>query len=366
MKAGIITFHQALNYGAVLQTYALQQALYELGVSNDVIDYSCEAIKKDYDGIIFPKCHRKKEYINAFSYYNKMQKRRKAFKKFLDSNISISEACDKGNIAQIENNYDCFISGSDQVFNDRCTNLDKAYFLDFVSNSKKKNSYAASFGFQQVPDGLEDTYKKLLGDFNNISVREEHGKKIVSELTGKEAIRNVDPTLILDPKHWMKLVKDNPSKEKYIFIYTVMDSKNTVPYAVELAKKKGYKIIFLHGTIDTGKEADYGYDIEHLYSVAPDEFLNYIYHADYVITNSFHGTVFSIVYKKKFMVDLQTWKYNKRSEELLQSLNIAGHTINDMNVDLIDEECDWAEVDKRLEIESARSKEYLADICRED
>jgi hypothetical protein len=359
MKVGIITFHRALNYGAVLQTYALQQILDEMGIESDVIDYECKTINDNYNGIIFSKCNRKKEYLNAVGYFVKTKNKRNNFDKFISESLQLSSKCNRQNIGSIETEYDCFITGSDQVFNDKCTGFDTTYFLDFVKNPLMRNSYAASFGFQQVPDALKGKYTELLNSFNNISVREEQGIKIVKELTGKKAVKNVDPTLALNSKQWEKKIKNNFRNDKYIFVYTVMDPVNLVQYAVELSHKTGFKVVYLHGNIETYSTSNSNGVVENIYSASPDDFLNYIYHAEYIITNSFHGTVFSIIYKKKFIVELEAWKYNKRAEELLKSLNINGHVLSDINLDTIDDNCDWDEIEKLLEVERLKTKDYL-------
>lgn len=363
MKAGIMTFHQALNYGAVLQTYALQQALGSIGADSDVIDYTCEKIKKGYDGIIFSRCSRRLEYRMCLHYYIRTKKRQRAFDSFAKRYLKLSRRCDKSNIAMMEDRYDCFITGSDQVFNDVCTDLDRNYFLDFVKDPKKKNSYAASFGFQEIPGQHVETYKTLLGDFGNLSVREEQGVRIVRELLGKRAERHVDPTLTLPPETWERMVAQRPLREKYIFIYTVQNPRKAYAYAEALAEKTGYKIVFLHGIIDTKPVSKEQRGAKHLYALSPDAFLNYIYHAEYVLTNSFHGTVFSIIYKKKFMVELEAWKYNHRAKELLDLAGLAGHDLKPMDISAIEREEDWDAVHERLRTESQRSMDYLESIC---
>lgn len=363
MKTGIITFHQALNYGAVLQTYALQKTLQKMGIECEVIDYSCERINEDYKAVALKKCKSKKDYLRTIPFFLRMSGRRKAFRKFVKKYLTLSEACDRQNIKLVGNKYDCLITGSDQVFNDKCTDLDYNYFLAFAEDNHKKNSYAASFGFQKVPEGKEKEYEELLSTFENISVREEKGIDIVRNVTGRQAIRNVDPTLILTAEDWKETVGDRPFSEKYIFMYTVMEPVQGFNFAKKLADEKGLKLIYLHGTIELREKAKNEPNVKHIYSLSPDEFITYVYHAEYVITNSFHGTVFSIIFKKKFAVELETgWSYNHRSEELVHLLGLEKRILNNGCNDDIDQVTDWKDVDLYLENESRRSNEYLRTI----
>lgn len=363
MKTGIITFHQALNYGAVLQTYALQKTIQNMGSDCEVIDYACKKINDDYKTIDLSKCKSKKDYLRTIPFFFRMNGRRKSFNRFLQEYLVLSNLYTDENIKDIDNNYDSFITGSDQVFNDKCTDLDENYFLAFTHEGKKKNSYAASFGFQKVPEQLEDKYKELLKDFENLSVREEKGVEIVKDMVEKDAIQHVDPTLVLSFNDWKELVKERPCKEKYVFLYTVMDPVNAYQFAKKLADEKGFTLIYLHGTIQLREKIKKEDNVKHLYTISPDDFITYLYHADYVVTNSFHGTVFSSVFRKKFVVELETgWNYNHRSEELLKLLKLDNHILNELSFQTIEQESDWDYVTEYLGKEAERSKQYLKEV----
>lgn len=363
MKTGIITFHQALNYGAVLQTYALQKTLQNMNIDCEIIDYSCEKINDDYKAFNIKKCRGKRDYLGVIPYYVRMTCRRKAFQQFNNQYLILSETCNKDNVALVGKKYKCFITGSDQVFNDKCTDLDCNYFLDFVEDNHKKNSYAASFGFQKVPEGLEEKYKKLLKDFSDISVREEKGIQIVKDLIDKQAVRHADPTLILPSDEWKTFVKEKPCEKKYIFMYTVLEPVNAYKFAKQLADEKGLTLIWLHGTIKMHENRKKEKNVKNLYTLSPDEFITYLYHADCVITNSFHGTVFSIIFQKKFVVELETgWNYNHRSEELLRLLGLEHHILNNIDTINLEQQDDWKKVDEYLKKEADNSKKYFAKI----
>ena len=151
MKIGIMTFHRAINYGAVLQTYALQKYLNDSGYDAEVIDYRCDHMENFYK-ILSVKNKSIKQVIRGLLNFIYVYKKKSRFYGFLDQNVKISSKIyDKSNIGESNNEYDKFITGSDQVFNYACSQFDKNYFLEFVKNYDKKYSYAASFGMKEVP-----------------------------------------------------------------------------------------------------------------------------------------------------------------------------------------------------------------------
>ena len=189
MKVGTLTYHRAVNYGAILQTYALQKVLDKLGVENEVIDYRSDFIEWIYKPFCMRKVNNFWNFLTVIEGAPIKSRKMKQFSDFANKNIRVSkEKYTKSNISNANDVYDLFITGSDQVFNFKCSNNDKNYFLDFVKDTTKKSSYAASFGFDKIPDEHTDEYKRLLSTFENISVREQQGVNIVKESVGKEAI----------------------------------------------------------------------------------------------------------------------------------------------------------------------------------
>lgn len=172
MRIGIITFHRAINYGAVLQTYALQKFLNVSNYDAEVIDYRCEHMENFYKTFTI-KDKSVKQIIRGMLNFKNTYKKKREFYRFLDQNVRIStEVYDKFNIDKANLRYDKFITGSDQVFNFACTDFDKTYFLQFVKNCDNKLSYAASFGMKEIPDSYVNDYKSLLSTFlNYLSVK---------------------------------------------------------------------------------------------------------------------------------------------------------------------------------------------------
>ena len=251
MKIGTLTYHRAVNYGAVLQTYALQKVLGNLGVDTEVVDYRAPYIEWIYKPFCMRNVKTFRDVLKVIEGAPIKYKKKKQFFNFLDKHIKVSkEAYTVHNIEKANEVYDMFLTGSDQVFNLDCSNNDKNYFLEFVTDSKKKNSYAASFGFDKVPNGQENEYKELLVDFNNISVRENQGVKIVEDVAQKEAIEVLDPTLLLSAKEWEQIIEEPKVKEKgYILIYAMKPSEMLMKSANKLAEMTGLEIVFLKDSL---------------------------------------------------------------------------------------------------------------------
>ncbi len=168
MKVGVITFHRAINYGAVLQTYALQKALKGLGFDSEVIDYRCDHMEELYKLIGGFSTKSVKQNIRSFMNYFPAKRKMKSFRSLVNENMKLSPVYDSATINQSNERYDIFITGSDQVFNYACSDFDKNYFLSFVDDEQKINSYAASFGISDIPVEYRAEYARLLSRFNHI------------------------------------------------------------------------------------------------------------------------------------------------------------------------------------------------------
>ena len=292
MKTATLTFHNTNNYGAALQCYALQKALTDLGIENDIIDYESDFLNKPYKKEVL----KEKGFIryclgNAYAVIRSPRNRR--FKEFRE-NLQLSKHVTKGTINTIEEQYDKFIVGSDQVWNGSLVGYDDTYFLKFVHNQSKKLSYSASFGIKSVPSSLEEKYKNLLDGFDCYCVRESTGVDIISELLGKKAYHTIDPTLLLRAEDWETVMKTPQVKEKYILVYQIEPSKHLIHVVEKLRIATGYKVIaipFVMGVYPKAKS---------MFSAGPAEWIGLFHNAEFVVTDSFHGTAFSTLFNKKF------------------------------------------------------------------
>ncbi len=359
MKVGIITFHRAINYGAVLQTYALNYAIKELGAKCNVIDYRCPKIEQDRK-IIKKGLSIKEMFVLFLQSYINIRKYKK-FDKFIEKNISITNRkfYNKSDLLELNKEYDEFISGSDQVWSIICTDFDKNYFLDFVEENNKKNSYAASFGFEKIPDEYANEYKHLLEKFNNISVREKQGIRIVEELLNRSAEISLDPTFLLNKTEWSKIAKEVSIKNKYVLLYLMEVNRDIIKFAENFAASKNYELVYINsGGIRNRINAKY------IRTAGPDEYLGLFKNAEYIITNSFHGVAFSINFNKNFYVSLQKAKNaaNSRLDNILDILNLKDRLINLKEVEISEKAINYEEVNNKIAENREKSLNYLRNI----
>lgn len=357
-KIGIVTFHHASSYGAVLQTYALQNFLFGLGIDNEVVNYRCKFIEDRTRVIKYIKGKSLKNYAYSLKNAKSIVLSRKNAESFDNKFLKMTQPYTSGTVSQCANDFDAFIAGSDQVWSPTCVGFDPAYFLDFAKDGQKF-SYAASFGTKTLPENKIDEYKKRLSGFDKISVREESGKQLVNNILGFKPLIHVDPTLLLTREQWDKVASDNEQDEPYILLFNVLKPKNLVNYAIELAEKTGMKIIY-----PCKGRKTHNSHIEYIEPVTADKFIGLIKNAAYVCTNSFHGNAFSLIYHKKFIVETDTAvSENNRSKELMIRLGLKNRILAKGISPDIDFETDWESVDAYFDGEQKKSAEYLLSIA---
>lgn len=360
MKVGILTYHRADNYGAVLQAYALQRIITMMGHKCEIIDYRCTGIESQFKymkiKIYMDIIEIVKLNIERLSHIQKHHKFELFRQKLNMSTCSYSSE----NIEKTNELYDCFITGSDQVWNFSCNKNDYTYLLDFVYDKKKKNSYAASFGTSIIPSELENVYKTLLNTFNNISVREQQGARIIEQLLGKKCNVVLDPVFLLDNDNWSELTKRVGGQ--YILVYQLFKSETMIKAAQELALKNRLKIYIIsrwsYGNI-YGKTK-----VKNKLYVSPSEFISLFKSAGYILTNSFHGTAFSIIFHKEFYVEpvSGTSSTNSRFESLFEILNLHNRKIINGRISYPDSKIDYYKIDDIIQHERKASLGYLANI----
>lgn len=293
IKIGIITMVSD-NYGNRLQNYALQQILKKIGADVEtfhnpfLLNYSelKHILKKPVKTIVYSLTPDNRGKL----------KREKAFNQFNMDYIVWSKFWlnDPKRLQQIDSCYDAVICGSDQVWNPESYNIDGRYFGTFMPHAKRF-SYAASFGLSQIPGERMNEWIEYLNGIREISVREETGKKIVKALTDRDCEKHLDPTLLLSVSEW-RTIERKPKKvdlsKKYILTYFLgKPDEEQQRYIRYIAEKKKCCVLELNRE-----------DLPLLYGCGPSEFLYLIDHAECILTDSFHGTVFSILFEKKFII----------------------------------------------------------------
>ncbi|WP_226643042.1 polysaccharide pyruvyl transferase family protein [Mesobacillus subterraneus] len=361
-KVGIITFHRAINYGAVLQVYALQEKIKELGAEAVILDYRNNLLEKKHKKRRLSECKSIKDYIRYFLLYKNYNKKFDKFRSFSDEFLNLSKKYDNfDELKKDSESYNDFICGSDQVWNHSITNFDTAYFLDFTKTIAKRNSYAASFGIKSIPDEYKDKYNELLKKFNKMSIREKQGAKIIEEVTQRESEVVLDPTFLISKNDWNKIAYDNLIEDKYILVYAFGGSKHIMSLAEKLSKKTGFKIVAINNNYKKSS------NVEYLKSVGPREWLGLFKNAEYILTNSFHGTAFSINFNKEFFTEFlpESHGVNSRLEDILELFNLKHRQILSDNVEICDTNIDFTQVNKILGNERKKSVEFLQKIIDE-
>lgn len=356
MKIGILTFHRALNYGAVLQAYALQQMLLKLPADVEVIDYLCPKIEKQYRSLL--GIGTMKDHISHLLQLVQFWKRDRKFFDFIRRRMILSPQCfdSREKLHSISSEYDFFVTGSDQVWNAFLTGFDKTYLLDFVGDSRKKVSYAASFGLSKLPEAWEAPYRTLLKSFSALSVRERQGADIIRDLNGQNAQVNVDPVFLIPADQWEQIAA--PVAEKnYIFVYLMARSQTIFSFIERLSAKTGCSVIWFSPGVRRPVPAKY------IRAGGPEDFLGYLANASYVVTNSFHGTAFSILFHKKFFVEYlpEQRKMNSRLEQVLNLFHLEGRLIQGISDLKMPEEINYDSVERILEEERNRSLQFFKD-----
>lgn len=299
-RLGIIThYYNSTNYGGVLQAYALCHFLNEEGCEAEQICYDSrnnklkkQSFKEVMANVIF-----------KMFYENKWKKRKQSFKVFRDKVPHSKKVYNLETIEQCVNDYDIFVTGSDQVWN--LKSYHPAYFLEFVPSNKCKMSYAASACTSHLDEEQQGFFCKKLHDFSGISVREKDTVTLLQPLVQQNIHWSVDPVFLLDKIKWDKLCSKRVINTKYLFCYFLGNDSIARKVAKQYAKKKKLKIVtisYINQRISKDMYKDYFLGDIHLIDVSPEDFLSLIRYADTVFTDSFHAVAFSTIYQKNFFV----------------------------------------------------------------
>lgn len=360
-KIGIITFHSAHNYGAMLQAYALQSKLRQEDVK--IIDYRNKNIDKVYRLIKVSKNPIKaiKLLYKSLKNYKSNKKRYDSFNSFMLDNYKLTERYNS--LKELKNRYpkcDVYITGSDQVWNpDIVGELSDAYTLNFGDENIKRTSYAASIGNSKIEEKYKNDYRDKLNKIDCISVREETARENLKKIIDKNIDVVLDPTLLLTKEEWdenLNKCKNNNISEKYILAYVVEPDEEYNKIVNYLSEKTGLKVV--HFEIENRKLNNV---LESAYTQGPFEFVNLIKNAEYVVATSFHATVFSVIYNRKFVV-VPHRKTASRVINLLEKLDIQDrifYNLEELKNKDYDSKIDWNKVEKNLNKEREHSIKWL-------
>lgn len=365
VRVGIITFHCSHNFGAMLQAYGLKRYLCDKGIRADLIRYEPPFLtgrhwwfpyipiedkdnRKSMEKNMW-KAHQNmgKDFFRQYANYIRFKRKylvRKWHGKLLSS-IWLKWLP-----------YQYYIVGSDQIWNPDITlGLRKVYFGAFDSRRKEKViAYAASLGGTSVPARYEEEFSRLLDNVDVISVREEEAVPYIEKFCHKEVTAVLDPVFLLRRESWQKVEKV-PDREGYILVYTAERNEELYEYALKLSQEKGMPAIMLRAS-KWGEDEGFLVD----YTAGPSEFLGYIHGADYVVTNSFHGVAFSIIYQKKFLAFLHS-NLGARTRNILKIHELENRLYQGEQGTDIDDPIDWNKVGAKTEKSVKLSEKFLID-----
>ena len=358
MKIGIITFNSAHNYGAVLQAWATQTYLEKQGHQAEIINLRLNVIDNVYKMAVNKK-YSGNRYINAALnrarvmkrcvFQKEKYKRYRVFEKFINQKLHVTKVYKSSDELREDNSldYDVLIAGSDQIWNSSLTRvLTRAYFLDFGKPEAIRISYAASIGRKELPSYEKEWVRHFLQDIDYISVREVNARKAIAPLTEKPVDIVADPTFLLEREDFDKLKQPFPVKRPYIYVHNVHLAKQDLrlfEMAEELSKRTGLPIV------SNRTDEAYSNVAGRFSSGKIEQFLGVISEAEYVVTNSFHATVFALIYQRKF-ITIPHITNPDRMQNLLKELGIDDHLMvskGELPKDLSNLEIDYQKVEAK-------------------
>ena len=356
MKVGIFTFPNSISYGAELQMYALYRTVESLGHAPEVIHYHNAYMKACRHTGTGPLKRAIGQLLHHRLYRNFLRFEKNAMVRYPKKSFS-----DPGRLPQLAKRYGAVICGSDQVWNPDITGEDLSYFLNFCGADTRRVAYAPSFGVECLSAEFSARVRSELERFYGLSVREASGQTLIRELTGKDVPLVVDPTFLPDASEWVALEREHPlAQGDYILYYTIRSSRMVWKKARELSEKNGMKLVVVGGNrIKTALRKEE--NVEYAVDIGPDQWLYLLHHARYVVTNSFHGTAFSVIFRKDFYVEFSS-QTNSRLAQITQALGLTDRIVREEP--LKPSAADYTVTDRVLPQMRRESMEYLKEALK--
>lgn len=353
MNIAIITFHCSYNFGSALQVYALQRSIEKCGHEATIIDYR----SRDFDNYKLIKIGRPKTMLRLLHDYDKNAKRKRSFETFWAKYLHLTSKClnykKEAQLKSLSSQYDCFVCGSDQIWNLDCTHgVVEPYFLSFAGD-KRRVAYAPSLAHTSFrPENFDEVkVAGLLSKFDYLSVREEETLPLFQPLVDKQIDVVLDPTLLLCALDYADMAESPVIEGEYAFLYLLRDCPELIESVRRMASDSGTRFVYV-----SDKDLSIPNSIN-LFGIGPDEFVSLIAHAQFVLTNSFHATVFSVLFHKSFRV-YATDKSGSRMRDLLGNLGIGECCVSCAYSEPI-VPVDWSSVDSKLDCLRDHSWHYL-------
>lgn len=365
IRIAILTlYYKNSNYGGVLQAYALQKTLSKFGSEAKQISYKLESGYKKRNIIyrVIRAIYRKFMSLFNLKWYLKCAKHEKQIYGFAER-IPHTKVVDVNSINNLSYDFDMFVCGSDQIWNP--IGWQPTLFLDFVPEDKYITSYAASVARDNLDNKELDFMKKYLYNFKSVSVREEKTAEILNRYFDAKHIDVMpDPTMLLTEEEWSEVVAHRLEEDSYIFAYFLGNDFKQRDQAIKYAKKRNLKIIF----IPYLRKDMYLWDISHMMymkeGIGVPEFLSLIKYAEEVITDSYHGAVFSAIFEKQMWILTRFKKndansMNSRLDTLVHELGMESRLISEFNNGQISDDIEAKNITKHLELLRKKGISYL-------
>lgn len=365
MKIKTITCHDVYNAGASLQAFALVTYLRQLGHEAEIIDYKPDYLSRHYplwglDNPAYDKPVVRELYSLAKlpgRLAARFGKRKQSYDAFTKTYLPLTARRYTSNedLKQNPPEADVYFAGSDQIWNCLFPNgRDPAFYLDFAPGNRIRASYAASFAAEDVLDAWKENVKQWVSAMNFVSVREKSGVDILHRLGFPGAVQVVDPVFLLNKKVWSSLEQRAANTEPYVLLYDFDGNPEMVRFARSMAKGKGWKLY----TVLPCKQCDRCFAGE-----GPLTFLSLIHHAEFVVSNSFHATAFSLIFQRQFVAFNRNQGINTRMRDLLSSVNLQAHMVPDAS--LLPSEIDYSVVTQKLDSFVEESKRFICNVISE-
>ena len=362
-RCGILTYHFAVNYGAVLQCYALRSSLNANGIRSEVINYVSN--KQNNNNSLYRKGYGIKGLVKnviLLPFHVTRSRRRKRFREFVNDRILDNETNIITSLEElkdfVENQYEYVISGSDQVFNPNINDFNMAFFFPFKT-SVTKIAYAASTGGATLQELM--AFKEYIDDFDTITSRENTTTDVLKKITTKRINEVCDPVFLLTKNEWKQIVSDVKA-QKYLLCYFVKttDIKRKMETAEKIAKENGLQVLLLSARI-----SKYNFSCRVVSDAGPIEFVSFLANADYICTDSFHGTSFSLIFNKPFSTfERREDAADGRKTNILQSVNALERIYYLGDEWHKPKEIDYAEVNQKLMVMKRESLQILLDAIQ--
>jgi hypothetical protein len=371
MKLGLLTFHDAANYGAALQAYALQACLASEGFDCEYLNYRNATRRHQYDmgyhalhSLLHGHLAETLKYLAGTPFMALRKRRFAAFRRdFLK--ISARECRSSAELRALAGQYDKFVIGSDQVWCPENNGSDTAFLLDFVEEDSRKVAYASSFGTDSIPEELKAPYAHCLRHIGSIGVRERAGCRLVKELTGRDVPMVVDPVFLPGRDAWERLIPSRPPAARpFVFSYTNRGGQLEAFLETAGNVLKGRDLHKLARQTTPGDFLRRGVQVK--YAMSPVDFLANVKYADLVVTASFHCLAFSLVFNKPFVCFLtgDSGK-DERLAGLLEELGLENRVFRKgMTPEEALAPVDYARVNAKLDARIGESKAYLLNALK--